>query len=228
MLKEFAIYLDLDGVLANYDSGMIDFGFDVDPSLKKSLNQSGTGHPLKRQMYERVKGTAFYRHLPLMSGAVELYRACYDAEPIILTASPKFGAGEDDYYVNPYWLGAAYHKRVWVETRLLPQVVGLDELTFSFPSRVPIPDERFICTTSAQKWKFMHRKHSAHQILIDDRIANVTAWAKAGGVGILHLSAEQSIAALEEYASLDNLVDEAWMNEIGVDGKGFLFDPRTP
>lgn len=224
-MRDFAIYLDLDGVLANYDSGMVDFGFEVDSSLKRSLNRSGSGHPLKRQMYERIKGTAFYRHLPLMPGAVELYRACKEAEPIVLTAAPKFGATEEDYYVNPFWLGAAYHKRIWVETTLLPQVVGLDELTFSLPSRIPISDERFICTTSAQKWKFMHRKHAAHQILVDDRIANIEAWATAGGIGILHLDSTISIDALKEIEHVKKVgVDGAWWKTLG---DGIYFDPRT-
>lgn len=190
-LNDFAIYLDLDGVLADYGAGMAALGYDIDPNVKKDLNRSGSSHPLKREMYERVKGTDFYRSLPLMEGALDLFGFCAEADPVILTAAPKFGAAEDDFHVNPYWLGAAYHKRAWVEQTLLAQYewgpAGF---------RVPIADDRFICTTSARKWEFMHRKHSDHQVLIDDRIANVEAWAANGGIGILHHSAEQSIQAL--------------------------------
>lgn len=213
----FAIYLDLDGVMADYAAGMVALGYEVDPALGRDLNRSGTHHPLKREMYERIKGTDFYSRLPLQEGAIALYQAAarvlqfQATSPIILTAAPKFGATEDDFHVNPHWLGAAYHKRGWVERVLLPAVrggfsektanirLGLSTGEPSVGARVPIDDERFICTTSARKWQFLHRLHAEHQVLIDDRIANVTAWAENGGVGIFHRSAEESIAALEQF-----------------------------
>lgn len=208
-MKDFALYLDLDGVLASYDDGIRALGFQPDPS-KKNLNRSGSNDPFKRTMYDAIKGTEFYRDLPMMAGAIELYQAVAEAEPIILTAAPKFGATEDDYFVNPYWLGAAYHKRAWVEELFLPATVAFDGtldptiewsvLTcFADFERVAIPDERFICTTSARKQEFIHRKHSDHQILIDDRRDNCVRWARSGGVAILHTTAEASIAALEAY-----------------------------
>ena len=216
---------------------MVRLGYSVDPALGRDLNRSGTSHPLKREMYEKIKGTLFYRHLPLQEGAVALYRAAAKLmepsgrDPIILTAAPKFGATEDDFHVNPYWLGAAYQKRGWVENILLPAV------KFNFPESyinayaqaggvgqsVPIADENFICTTSVRKFEFMHRLHGAHQVLVDDRIANVTAWAEAGGIGIFHRSAEESIQALELMA--DSLgkgeaLDPAVFKPVG---KGFLY-----
>ncbi|USN15318.1 putative 5'(3')-deoxyribonucleotidase [Brevundimonas phage vB_BpoS-Kikimora] len=205
------VYLDLDGVMADYDAGIAGLGYHVDPSIKHDLNRSGTHHPLKREMYERIQGTQFYRNLPLLPGAVELYLEARDlaggADPIILTAAPKFGATEDDFHLNPHWLGAAYHKRAWVETTL--RRTALEEAgarRFEFISaeyRQPIADELFICTTSARKVQFMHRRPGERQVLVDDRIANVTAWAEAGGIGILHRDAETSIAALRRVAQWD-------------------------
>jgi hypothetical protein len=63
-------------------------------------------------------------------------------------------------------------------------------------TRYHIPDDRFICTTSARKHEFMHRKHSDHQILIDDRTDNIEAWKEAGGIGILHTSVEDTLKQL--------------------------------
>lgn len=189
-LTDFAIYLDLDGVEADYAAGMRALGYDIDPTISHDLNRSGTGHPLKREMFERIKGTDFYRTLPLMEGALDLYAFCEPANPIILTAAPTFGAG-DDLHANPYWQGAAYHKRTWVENVLLAQ-----HQWGPASYRVPIADDRFICTTTPRKWEFMHRKHSDHQVLIDDRMDNVATWAANGGIGILHHSAEKSIQAL--------------------------------
>lgn len=218
-MKDFAIYLDLDGVLADYSTGLEQMGFTVDRSFKTDLNRHGTEHPLKRQMFEAVKGTEFYRGLPLMPGAVDLYRACLDADPIILTAAPTFGATEEDYFLNPHWLGAAYHKRVWVENRLLPAVETADD---HYPIYCGIPDERFICTTGKRKHEFMRRKHSDHQILIDDRMDNILPWAEHGGVGILHVDAATSIRALTEYQNHNIELFSEW-GDFG----GWVFDPRV-
>jgi len=224
-LADYAIYLDLDGVLADYNKGMERFGYFIDPSVKLDLNRSGTSHPLKREMYETVKGTDFYFTLPLLPGAVDLYAAVAAADPIILTAAPKFGGTEDDYFLNPYWLGAAYHKRRWVECHLLREVEAAraDEDAHTRPwDSVPIPDGRFVCTTSARKWQFMNRKHSDHQILIDDRIDNVRTWAEKGGIGILHVDSPTSIRALRElYEPASNAREWSGVGESGV-----LFDPR--
>lgn len=203
-LEDYAIYLDLDGVKADYDAGIRRLGFAPDPAKKNTLNRSGTQDPFKRAMYDAIQGTDFYRTLPLMPGAVKLYRAVQLAKPIILTAAPKFGASEDDYHLNPHWLGAAYHKRWWVENRLLPEALPYTvekwgKLTTLHEDCIPIEDERFICTTSARKQEFIGRKHSDHQILIDDRRDNCVRWARAGGIAILHVDADTTIESLQDY-----------------------------
>lgn len=233
-MTDFVVYLDLDGVQADYGAGMVALGYSIDPTLGRDLNRSGTSHPLKREMYEKIKGTEFYRRLPLQEGAVALYRAAARLMassarlPVVLTAAPKFGASEDDYYLNPFWLGAAYHKRAWVEMVLLPAVVQ-EEYSDAFvlatvKARIPTPDENFICTTSARKFEFMHRLHGKHQILVDDRIANVTAWAEAGGIGVFHRSSVESIWALNQIG--ETLSSEGRRLDAGafkLVGKGFLY-----
>lgn len=194
--RTIQFYLDLDGVLADYAGGMIALGYSVDPALGRDLNRSGTHHPLKREMYEKIKGTEFYRHLPLMEGALAIFNAVAKTDPAILTAAPKFGASEDDFHVNPFWLGAAFHKRNWVEHILLPKAAEAQMemhaafdpvwIDWSPPRRLAIPDDKFICTTSARKQEFMHRIHAPTQVLIDDRVENCQRWADAGGVAILH------------------------------------------
>lgn len=233
MIETYVCYLDLDGVEADYASGMIALGYKVDPALGRDLNRSGTSHPLKREMYERIKGTEFYRHLPLQPGAIMLYRHCAKImapsgrQPIILTAAPKFDGNEENFLTNPHWLGAAYHKRSWVECVLLPAVHnGFSEESASKAAmkgeprgkRIAIPDENFICTTSARKQQFIHRLHGEHQVLFDDRIANVTAWAEAGGIGIFHRSAAISVSALADFRRGKR--EEAGFERVG---SGWLF-----
>ena len=201
----YSISWDLDGVLADYSTGIEKFGFKVDRTVKLDLNRSGTGHPLKREMYEAIKGTDFYENLPIMPGAVALFKETLrlDPDPIIVTAAPKFGATEEDYFHNCYWQGAAYAKRRWMEEVFLPKVhthfvrghLGPREVE---PDRVPIKDLHFVCTTSARKWHHLHRKHGKHQVLIDDRIANVTTWAENGGCGLLHISPDLTRRALRQ------------------------------
>jgi len=186
-LEDCVVYFDLDGVMADYDAGIRAKGFNIDPSVKNDLNRSGTDNPLKREMYEAIKGTNFYGNIPIMPGAKLLWDYVRErTDPIVLTAAPKFGATEDDYYLNPYWCGAAYFKRRWVNKNLFD------------PSIPPIADENFICTTSKRKHEFMHRRHSDHQILIDDRIDNCKNWVEAGGIAILHESADKTLKLLKE------------------------------
>lgn len=208
----FSLHWDLDGVLADYSQGFANDHPEhkLDPALNRSSHLlPGSGSEKKRQAYELIKGTDFYARLPLMPGAVELYveGLKYDPDPIILTAAPKFGGTEDDFHVNPYWLGAAFHKRNWVETILLKEVAlaqaeELDEVVAAARlDRVRIADDRFICTISARKWHYMHRKHSEHQILIDDRPDNIDAWIENGGTGILFTDAASTIDKLREITS---------------------------
>jgi len=216
----YAIYLDLDGVLADYAAGITAYGFKPDPARKNEYLRSGTDDPFKRSMFEAIKGTEFFRHLPLCPGALDLYRYVKESKPMFLTAAPLFGASQENYFLNPHWLGASYHKRAWVEHTLLPRVTPklthlLDESTGAvqeyYADRVSIEhDDYFICTTSFKKQEFIGRKHSDHQILIDDRRDNCVRWARAGGVAIIHTSAEKTIATLAAYMEYGAAMREAF------------------
>ncbi len=207
-MTDFVFYLDLDGVMADYETGIQAYGFEPDPELNKStVLLSGTGNVKKRERYEAIKGTTFFAELPLLPGALDIYAECAKhCDPVILTAAPKFDGTEEDYYLNPHWLGAAYHKRWWVEHVLLPKAhyhgSNFGKKFIQYLSmvnrRLHIEDERFICTTSSRKHEFMHRKHGKHQVLIDDRPSNIAAWANAGGIGILHTDAESTLRYIQE------------------------------
>lgn len=232
-LGDAAVYWDFDGVLANYAKGMRRLGYHVDEGLRRTLLKRDTGHPLKREMYEKIKGTDFFRYLEAMPGSVEMYQAIKTASPsLFLTASPLFGATEDDYFLNPYWLGAAYHKRLWLEHVFLPQAYPRHDVAFGMPrthysDRIAVADERFICTTSLRKHQFIGRRHSTKQILVDDRIENIEAWVKAGGMGILHLDPQTTLHAFALLAGADfGLTSPGEWKRFGDKG-GYIFDPRV-
>ncbi len=55
-------------------------------------------------------------------------------------------------------------------------------------------DDRFICCLGRDKCKYCKK----FDILIDDLKHNIVAWEKKGGTGILHTSANDTIAKLKE------------------------------
>lgn len=200
-MNKFAFYLDLDGVLADYEAGIRAMGFEYDPELNKSaILLSGTGNAKKREMYDVIKGTRFYANLPVMEHACNIFNEItrIRGNYCFLTAAPKFGSTEEDYYLNPYWLGAAYHKRRWVEEKFLPRAVQETKESSLEITRVHIKDESFICTTSARKWEYINRIEAEYQVLIDDRQANIDDWVNAGGIGILHDNVQSTVQAIKE------------------------------
>ncbi|MBK1666591.1 hypothetical protein CKO28_00855 [Rhodovibrio sodomensis] len=176
-LPDLAIYLDLDGVMADFDAGLRALGFDPDPALNRSREElDADGQAQKERMYDLIREGDFYARLPLMAGAERLWSAVADLDPVFLTAAPRFGGTKSD----PAFQNAARHKRAWVDR----QAFG------------PVSDDRFICTTSREKALYVGYKPARRQVLIDDRESNTRAWADAGGLGILHTSVEDTLEAL--------------------------------
>lgn len=203
-LLKIAAYLDLDGVFADFDEGIRRLGFKPDPEYNKSSHEMDEAARLwKEGMYQVIQGTDFYETLPLMERAADLYRLFAPTDPVFVTASPKFGSTEETFLTHPYFLGAAYAKRRWVEHLLLPAAALPPGAPAGDQSlRIRVKDDHFVCTTSSRKQEFMHRKHSPYQVLIDDREANCRAWAEAGGIAILHTS------AMSTYRLLVSLLDK--------------------
>lgn len=202
------IYVDMDGVVADFDGGITLLGFEPDPTFKNSahglIDEPGD---FKDRMYRAIEGTDFFEDLPLMPGAIDLWRAIRHLGPIALTAAPKFGQVEEHNYLEgQHFQGAMYAKRRWLEDKFLPEVyMGLamkilkaDGLIVRSESSLRLPDEQFICTTSARKWQFMNRRHGTHQILIDDRTQNCKDWAEHGGTAIQHTDSATTLARLQE------------------------------
>ena len=214
------IYVDMDGVIADFDGGISRLGFEPDPTFKNSphgmMDEPGD---FKDRMYRTIEGTDFYENLPLMRGAVQLWQTIRHLKPIVLTAAPKFNQVEEHNYLEgQHFQGAMYAKRRWLEDLFLPQVyseypirdlvkaeAGPDGLAmrnfdekWSVISSFRLPDEQFICTTSARKWQFMNRRHGTHQILIDDRTQNCKDWADHGGTAICHDALESTLERLQE------------------------------
>jgi len=88
MVERPQLYLDCDGVLADFDRAFAE-AFGHPPRVYEERRGSKV---FWRNIREEAKD--FYRHLPLMEGARELYAAVAHLRPIILTGCPLGGWAE--------------------------------------------------------------------------------------------------------------------------------------
>lgn len=152
MTKIVEIYHDLDGVHADFESGVKDL-------------TGGLPHQLdKRQMWKAInrKGD-FFEALKQLAGSRKLfeYTSSLGIPQKVLTGMPtiKDGAGQKERW-------AKKHLEESIHVIVLPS-----------------------------KQKYLHA--GPGKVLIDDRIDMISAWCQAGGIGILHTSADDTIAQLK-------------------------------
>ena len=159
------IFLDQDGVLADFESGLTKaLGYKVDLKDKKDVYEA-----------EKRKLTAqrLFLNLEPLPDAWKLVDYCMNSgiHTEILTAAGTVNRtlvikDKIDWirrYVHPHWI-------------VIP--------TFS----------------GTQKAAFAHKK----AVLIDDRERNIKCWKEAGGIGILHTTADDTIEQLDYILSDGN------------------------
>ena len=158
MSKVKQIFLDQDGVLADFESGLTKaVGYKVDLTAKIDVYD-----------IEKRKLTAqrLFRNLDPLPDAWKLVDWCMNSgiHTEILTSAGTVNRtlvvkDKIDWirrYVHPHWI-------------VIP--------TFS----------------GTQKAAFAHKK----AVLIDDRQRNIDYWVEAGGIGILHKTADETIKQLD-------------------------------
>ena len=163
MIRKYVVYVDMDGVLADFEGALMDrFGFDFNSTEKgKPISKGKVWGKIKH--YNDTVEPWFYS-LPQMKDAKQLWKFLTDnfANVEILSASgstPKDAPGQ---------------KRAWIG----------DNFGYDIKCN--------IVGGANEKAAFA----SENTILIDDRSRAIDPFVAAGGIGILHTSAANTIAAL--------------------------------
>ena len=157
--KEYKIYVDLDGVMADLDKHVK----EITGKSFEELRASGSGFTefVKNQ---RDQGFTVFDELDKMPDADQLWNYVVQYDPTILTAT---GYPEAK---------AKAEKIRWVHDNLH----GFDGILTTI--------------SGADKHKYAAPNH----ILIDDREKAILPWREAGGIGILHTSAADTITELKK------------------------------
>ena len=182
------IYLDMDGVLADFDKHLLDrYGLVNDRVAYSTKHKDKTEKQMKlfNDIGKVMKDKGFFRNLPLMPGAHDLWKAAHRGgnKPYVLTALPGIGNDEE----------VAKDKREWIHEYMNE-----------------VHDDEFIACMRSEKIKYAttydgrmipeYFKGPTYKpnILVDDLPLNCDNWKSAGGYGILFQNSKQAIAALDE------------------------------
>ena len=166
--KNTKIYLDMDGVLADF------FGAWAEMAGAKSGNWKDIPADQINTTLDQMVGTDFFNTLPKFpttNTLIDLAKS-YTGEYHI-NSSPL----RNDHDNSGKW------KKVWIKRELNPQ-----------PKSIIL---------TGTKEKYAVNNDGSPNILIDDRGANIQAWANAGGIGIKYQADENTIA--EVRAKLDKV-----------------------
>ena len=165
--RDFIIYVDLDGVAADFAAGVR----KLVPSFMEGSTENNK--KLDREMWTAISkhqkaGNKFWYELPPMEDAFVLWEFVKPYNPQILTATgnPSFGAGPQ--------------KLEWVAKYFGSDVVvnivqrSADKATFATPN----------------------------SILVDDKLKAIEPYRSAGGIGVHHTSALDSIEQIKQILNI--------------------------
>jgi len=166
------IYMDLDGVMADFDGGFKKLTGKLPRDFENSPEFGGDKKTASRAFWKAIeKEKNFWENLDVLPGALSLWQyvkqTYKDPKPVVLTAGPD---------------SARRGKELWVKQRL-----GND-VKMILAKKGSVKYEYALTTTS----KTLH-------VLVDDLKINIDNWNNHGEdfIGILHTSPANSINKLQ-------------------------------
>lgn len=176
ILYTASVAIDMDGVLVDFDKGVMDtFGLDLTDVNKSSSELTEEQKEHKNKLYRKLAkvDASWWENLPPMEGAHDLYNHLRDnfSAFFILTAHTK--SGKD---------ACVEGKKLWLKKNL----------------RLLTTSENFICCQSKDKQNYIKHKESEFSVLVDDRESNINNWRNAGGIAIHHESTQKTLDILKK------------------------------
>jgi hypothetical protein len=181
------VNLDLDGVLADTDAALED----------------------REKFDAQVNGKEWWNNLYAQPDGLKKYRQSVFREPMFYAFIPKMC-----HYADLVW---KYAKQISDDVQILSrlEVPGVDEFTLNviksarrnwvrdnFDARMKDCDINLV---SVPKVYFMKPGHV--NILVDDKVENIAAWAKNGGIGIHYDIVNPEIAISQLRVMADDVRD---------------------
>lgn len=163
------IFIDLDGVQV-----------DLMPSIKQFNSRGFDGLTTSQinEIWDRIhrEHPTFWKDLPALPYQKTLYNAILEVceSPIVLSATPKPYTDERDDRCRE-------HKTAWVAQHM------------SHAQSL-----RTIVTKSNIKQLVIPMFEAERHVLVDDHRSNIKRWVAAGGIGIHHVTLENTLKALKE------------------------------
>jgi hypothetical protein len=148
------IFLDMDGVLADFDT-----------AVHQMLGAPLRSIPDEQMQKEVAAHPGFWDNIPPMHDMLTLWDHFKRYDPFILTAVANW-----DY-------DRCHSSKAWWVARYLPD----------------FNQEKLLRVRRSEKMKYARDGLGGPNILIDDYVKNIKEWTQAGGWGILHVSAKQTI-----------------------------------
>lgn len=170
--KNYTIFCDLDGVLVNFAKGFSDS--NEEKLTPKKYEEKYGKHSISRHLQQF--GTKFWEDLEWMPDGKQLWNYIQPLNPTILSAPSPFEESK---------MG----KVMWLKKHInLPNYDVQTKTKHGWDGKSKV-------ILSGDKYKFANGPTS---ILIDDTIKKIEPWINAGGTGILHTSANETIHKLKQ------------------------------
>lgn len=174
--RKFTLYVDMDGVLTDFEGDFekISNGVPFDKHLSKNDLKTTWG------LIDN-EGVEWWSEMNWKTDGKKLWNHVLKYDPVILSSPSR----------HP---DSSKGKSIWCKREL---GINQDEYTRSPKnSRWDVDSKIILCSS-----KSMFAKRYPNSILIDDTPKKIKGWVEAGGIGILHKNTEDTIKQLTDIIS---------------------------